>query len=88
MRSLSFGLGCLLLALGVTVSGPAMAYIGPGAGITMLGALWGVVVAVVLAIGAVLFWPIRALLRRKKSAATPAAAANARDGAMREKASS
>ena len=28
---------------------PAQAYIGPGAGITMLGALWGVVVAVALA---------------------------------------
>jgi hypothetical protein len=88
MRSLSFGLGCLLLVLGLTVSGPAMAYIGPGAGITMLGALWGVVVAVVLAIGAVLFWPIRALLRRKKSA-TPVATVNAQDAAaMREKASS
>lgn len=68
MRNLSFGLGCLSLALALTLSGPAMAYIGPGAGITMLGALWGVIVAVVLAIGAVLFWPIRALLRRKKQA--------------------
>lgn len=70
MRNLSFGLGCLSLALALTLSGPAMAYIGPGAGITMLGALWGVIVAVVLAIGAVLFWPIRALLRRKKQAPT------------------
>ena len=43
---------------------PAAAYIGPGAGITMLGALWGVIVAVALAIGAVLFWPIRLLLRK------------------------
>ena len=90
MRSLSFGLGCLLLALGLTLSGPALAYIGPGAGITMLGALWGVVVAVALAIGAVLFWPIRALLRRRKPAAT-SSAVNAQDAgtaAMREKASS
>ncbi len=45
---------------------PAMAYIGPGAGITMLSALWGVIVAIALAIGAVLFWPIRALLRRRR----------------------
>lgn len=52
---------------------PAFAYIGPGAGITMLGALWGVVVAVVLALGAVLFWPIRALLRRRKTAGEAAA---------------
>ena len=48
---------------------PAMAYIGPGAGISMLGALWGVVVAVALAIGAVLFYPIRALMRRGKGPA-------------------
>ena len=89
MRSLSFGLGGLLLALGLTVSGPALAYIGPGAGITMLGALWGVIVAVVLALGAVLFWPIRALLRRRKPA--PTATVDTRDSAgaaMREKASS
>lgn len=91
MRSLTFGFAYLLLVLGLTVSGPAMAYIGPGAGITMLGALWGVVVAVVLALGAVLFWPIRALLRRKKQA--PAGTVSARDDAAavagaREKASS
>lgn len=85
MRNLSFGLGCLLLAIGLTVSGPAMAYIGPGAGITMLGALWGVVVAVVLALGAILFWPIRALLRRRKTTPTPTVAT--RDAAG-EKASS
>lgn len=85
MRNLSFGLGCLLLALGLTVSSPAMAYIGPGAGITMLGALWGVVVAVVLALGAILFWPIRALLRRRKTEPTPTV--TARDAAG-EKASS
>ena len=47
-------------------SAPALAYIGPGAGITMLGALWGVVVAILLAIGAVLLWPIRILLRRRR----------------------
>jgi hypothetical protein len=90
MRNLSFGLGGLLLALGLTLSAPALAYIGPGAGITMLGALWGVIVAVVLALGAVLFWPIRALLRRKK--ATPAPTVHASDAATsagaREKASS
>ena len=85
MRNLSFGLGFLLLALGLTASGPAMAYIGPGAGITMLGALWGVVVAVVLALGAILFWPIRALLRRRKTA--PTATVATRDAAG-EKASS
>ena len=63
--ALSF-LGLYLTVIVLTLPGPAMAYIGPGAGITMLGALWGVLVAIVLAIGSVLFWPIRALMRRRK----------------------
>jgi hypothetical protein len=65
-----------VVVLVATSAGPAFAYIGPGAGITMLGALWGVIVAVALAIGAVLFWPIRALLRHRK-AGTPSAPGSA-----------
>jgi hypothetical protein len=43
------------IALGLSlIATPAFAYIGPGAGITVLGALWGVVVAVVLALAAIL----------------------------------
>lgn len=45
----------------------ALAYIGPGAGITLMGALWGVIVAIALAIGAVLFWPFRILMRRYRN---------------------
>jgi hypothetical protein len=63
MRLLSLLLASLLL----TATTPALAYIGPGAGITMLGALWAVIVAVAVAIGAVLFWPIRLLIRRMRS---------------------
>lgn len=66
-------LAAALPALVLLAPAPALAYIGPGAGITMLGALWGVVVAVALAIGAVLFWPIRALMRRRKAAVPDAA---------------
>lgn len=43
---------------------PALAYIGPGSGISLLGGLWGVLVAIVLAIGAILIWPIRYMFRR------------------------
>jgi hypothetical protein len=66
-----------MLALAIMLwADPAAAYIGPGAGITMLGALWGVVVAVALALGAVLFWPLRILLRkRRKAGGTTAAVA-------------
>jgi hypothetical protein len=72
----------VLAVLFVLGAQPAAAYIGPGAGITMLGALWGVVVAVALALGAVLFWPIRILLRKRRKPAAPAPAATvARDKA-------
>jgi type VI protein secretion system component VasK len=68
MRKLPLLIACLCL---VTAATPALAYIGPGAGITMLGALWGVIVAVALAIGAVLFYPIRVVMRRFKRPAAP-----------------
>ena len=45
---------------------PAFAYVGPGAGLTLLGALWGLIVAVVLSVGFILLWPLRRLMRRNK----------------------
>ena len=60
-------LAIALTAMGVAAS-PAMAYVGPGAGLTLLGALWGLIAAVVMSIGFVLLWPIRRLLRRNKQA--------------------
>jgi hypothetical protein len=58
-----------------------MAYVGPGAGITILGALWSVILAIALAVGAVLFWPIRVLIRRRRNRS--AKAANERAGTSR-----
>ena len=61
-----------LLALGTSVAAfaasPALAYVGPGAGLTLLGALWGLIVAVVLSVGFILLWPVRRLMRRNKRA--------------------
>jgi hypothetical protein len=74
MPKLSLAIGALAILVALWAD-PAAAYIGPGAGITMLGALWGVVVAVFLALGAVLFWPIRVLLRKRRKTATPTTAA-------------
>jgi hypothetical protein len=59
-----------LLAIGASAAAlaasPALAYVGPGAGLTLLGALWGLIVAVVLSVGFILLWPVRRLLRRNK----------------------
>ncbi|MDZ7790992.1 MAG: hypothetical protein U5L08_10970 [Xanthomonadales bacterium] len=57
------------------VSAPAVAYIGPGSGISLLGGLWGVLVAIVLAVGAILIWPIRYMFRRLRRKRGGAAAA-------------
>jgi hypothetical protein len=84
MRKLPLLVASLCL---ITAATPAFAYIGPGAGITMLGALWSVIVAVALAIGAVLFYPIRVIMRRfRRPAATDAARqdALARDRAAQD----
>lgn len=61
---------------------PVVAYIGPGSGISLLGGLWGVLVAIVLAVGAILIWPIRYMfrrLRRKRSGAAAAESAQPTD---------
>jgi hypothetical protein len=61
----------LSLAAVLVTAGTAAAYVGPGAGISLVGSLFGLVSAVVIAIGVVLLWPIRRILRRfKASAAT------------------
>lgn len=42
----------------------AHAYVGPGAGLTVLGALWAVIAALLLAFLAIVRWPLRYLLRK------------------------
>lgn len=65
----------VLLATGTAVmvaaAFPAWAYVGPGAGLTLLGALWGLVLAVVMSIGFVILWPFRRFMRRRKRKAVP-----------------
>ena len=53
--------------LGLLAPAIASAYVGPGAGISMLGALWGLIVGVVMAVGVILFWPIRIMIRKAKA---------------------
>ena len=45
-----------------TLASGLLGYIGPGPGLSMIGALIGLIVTVVAAIGSVLFWPIRKML--------------------------
>ena len=50
----------------IAFSGSASAYIGPGAGVSFLGSVWAVLIGIVLAVAAVLIWPIRYLIRRAR----------------------
>jgi hypothetical protein len=56
----------LLLTL---AAGPVQAYVGPGAGISVLGSLLGILATILVAIGAIIFWPVRKLMKRRKAAA-------------------
>lgn len=53
------------MALASTLPTQAWAYIGPGAGLGMLGALWGLLAAVGAALLFVVLWPIRRAIRRR-----------------------
>ena len=57
----------LIAAAGLLSAGTAAAYVGPGAGISVLGALWGLIIGVVMAVGVILFWPIRMMIRKRKA---------------------
>ena len=56
-----------LLFLLVLLNGPAMAYVGPGAGLSLLGTLWGVVIAVLAALSFLVMWPLRRLMRQRRN---------------------
>ncbi len=71
-----FGLS-ILLSLGL--SAPALAYVGPGAGLGAIGAALGLMAAVGIALGAIVFWPIRRLIRRGRK--KPVLKAGATDSA-------
>lgn len=60
---------------------PALAYIGPGAGVSLFGAAFGLIAAVASAIGFVLLWPIRAMLKKRRAAAQAKNADNAQGAA-------
>lgn len=55
-----------VLVLGFTLSEAALAYVGPGAGLSLLGALWGLLLAVGTALAFVIVWPLRRARRRAR----------------------
>jgi membrane protein implicated in regulation of membrane protease activity len=58
----------ILCAVGALILLPATAgaYVGPGAGLSLLGALWALLVALGTALVFVIAWPVRRMLRKKR----------------------
>ena len=80
MRHAPFRILAAFVALaGLAFATPAAAYVGPGAGLTLLGALWGLIAAVVMTVGFIVLWPFRRLLFARRQKAGDAADTNARD---------
>lgn len=59
-------LSAATLAVYLTTALPASAYIGPGLGAGAVGAVLGVIGAVFLALFAVVYYPIKRMLRRRR----------------------
>lgn len=64
MNSLRNAVMALVLVL--SAAEPALAYVGPGAGLSLLGALWGLVLAVAAAVGFIILWPLKRSRRRAR----------------------
>jgi membrane protein implicated in regulation of membrane protease activity len=56
---------CFVITL--TVPTAALAYVGPGAGLSLLGALWALIAALATAFLFVIAWPVRKALRRRRA---------------------
>jgi hypothetical protein len=68
MKRYTDRLGCLLVVgLAATLSDVAHAYIGPGAGLGAIGTVIAFVGALLLAIVGFVWYPIKRLLRKKKT---------------------
>ena len=68
MKVLLTCLAVVVAALGAAT--PATAYVGPGAGLSLVGAFWGLLVAIFAALAFLIAWPVRRLLKRTRG--TPA----------------
>lgn len=60
----------LLLAIALLAAPSAFAYMGPGAGLGMLGSLVAVIGAVLVAVFGIIVLPVRMILKKRRKRAT------------------
>lgn len=59
----------LLFAAAAALGAPAAsAYIGPGAGLSLIGAFWGLILSLLAALLFIVLWPFRKALRQRRQA--------------------
>lgn len=63
----------MALAVGLLLGAPesAAAYVGPGAGLTVIGAALAFIAGIALAIGGFVWYPIKRILRGRKDQSVP-----------------
>ncbi|ASJ70714.1 hypothetical protein [Granulosicoccus antarcticus] len=61
-----------LVALLILFSAPAMAYVGPGLGMGVIGTIFGVLAAIVLALFGLFWYPLKRAFNKKKTGSNPA----------------
>ena len=57
----------IFISLLTTVSTPALAYIGPGAGAGTIAVVFGVIISIILALISIIWYPIKRLIKGKKT---------------------
>jgi hypothetical protein len=70
IKTITFILLALVLLTQVST---ALAYVGPGAGMSVLGSLLSILATIVVAIGAIIIWPLRKFMKRRKARRNSAA---------------
>jgi|GEM_PF-1009856 membrane associated rhomboid family serine protease len=70
----------LAFVLVLSLADPAAAYIGPGAGLSLVAAFWALIATIGAALGFIILYPLRRMQRRRRAAraSAPEAAADAR----------
>lgn len=66
----TLGLASLVLISSGLAATPAFAYVGPGAGLTAIGTMIAVILALVLAVVGFVWYPLKRLMRKKRTAST------------------
>lgn len=60
----------LITLMAIMIANPALAYVGPGAGLTAIGTMVAVIAALVLAVVGFVWYPLKRVFRKRKPAET------------------